>query len=246
MDIYNGMEFTNSKGFKWRVIDCRFSRRIVIESLEWMPYTVTVRKESIQKGVVFYPYGKMKDGCYRGEGVWDNSTRNPYSGVWCGLRTRTLDETFKNKHKAYLNCTLSPEWVCLQNFCDWADSTYPKDFPEIPWELDKDLLSSSGVYSPETCCWLPKEINLFLSKKSEKGIYEKKGKRGSSFALFVREGTEVYKEKNGHYIGSYPTYEDAVVKWKEVEQNRLNTLIEKYRYCLSPVVIEKLISLEIV
>lgn len=245
MDIYNGMEFTNSKGFRWRVIDCKFSRRIVIESMEWMPYTVTVRKEAIQKGVVFYPYGKMKDGCYKGDGKWDYSPKNPYMQLWCGVRLRTLNEKFKQEHKSYLNCTLCPEWMCLQNFCDWADSTYPKSFPDIDWEIDKDFLSSSGVYSPETCCWLPKELNLFLSRMTERPIYEKKGLKGSSFILYVREGTEVYKEKNGHYIGSYPTYEDAVIKWKEVKQNRLSTLIEKYRHCLSPVVIEKLSSLEI-
>lgn len=246
MDIYVGMEFVNKKGFKWRVVDCVRLKHVLVESLEWMPYEVFTKKDQILRGNLLYPYGKHKDGCYKGEGSWLYSVKNPYMQLWCGIRSRTLNDNFKQKHKSYLNCTLCPEWMCLQNFCDWADSTYPKEFPDVAWEIDKDLLSNSGVYSPETCCWLPKEINLFLSKKSEKGIYEKEGKRGSSFALFVREGTEVYKEKKGHYIGSYPTYADAVAKWKEVKQNRLNALIEKYRHCLSHVVIEKLSSLEIV
>jgi len=246
MDLHNGMIFTTKKGFKWRVLDCSVSRKVVVESLEWKPYKTTARKESIQSGVVFYPYGKMSDGCYAGEGRWLSSPKNPHFQVWCGLRTRTLDDDFKQEHKSYIDCSLCEEWMCMQNFCDWAESTKPKD-NSIRWELDKDLLiEGNRLYSPETCCWLPKEINLFLSKMSEKAIYPKTlADGGVVYRVFVREGKEKQVEKGSHYIGTYYSYEMAVDKWRWVKKQRLNALIQQYRHLMSDVVIERLSALNI-
>lgn len=246
MDIYNGMIFTNKKGFKWRVVDCQRLKKILVESCEWHQYTTVVTKESIKRGAIFYPYGKMSDGCYAGKGAWISSSKNPHFHTWASLRTRTLDTNFKQRHKSYIDCSLCEEWMCMQNFCDWAESTKPKD-TSVKWELDKDLLiEGNKLYSPETCCWLPKEINLFLSKMGEKAIYPKTLKDGSEvYVVFVREGKEKQVEKGSHYIGTYYSYEMAVDKWRWVKKQRLNSLIKQYEHLMSDVVIERLSALKI-
>jgi hypothetical protein len=241
MDIYNGMKFQNAKGFWWEVVDCSVSRKIVVKSLEWMPYTTEIRKESVQKGVVMYPYGKNKYGGYRGEGEWDLSKKNPYMGLWMGMFSRCYTSTEDN-NPSYINTKVGEEFCNFQIFCNWVEKHKPKD-TDISWELDKDLLGDGTIYSPSTCCFLPKELNLFLSKlNTSKGIYEHVCEDGTiKYRLWVREGKE--KEDN-HYVGSYNSYVEAEEKYKEIKNKRLHSLIEKYKQLLPANVLEALYKLE--
>lgn len=237
MEIYNGMKFKNAKGFWWEVVDCSVSRKVVVRSLEWMPYTTTVRKESVQKGVVMYPYGKSRYGGYKGEGKWELSNKNPHYSLWAGVLIRTKDEEFKNKNKAYIGVDIADEWLCLQNFCNWCEDNKPKH-DHLKWELDKDLLGDGNLYSPSTCCFLPKEVNLFLSKRDAEPIYEYECKDGSiKYRVWVREGSE---QTGNHYVGSYSSREEALAVWKGIKNERLQSLINTYAHLLPAHVVEAL------
>ena len=41
------------------------------------------------------------------------------------------------------------------------------------WELDKDILvKGNKIYSPDTCCFVPKEVNtVFTKRQSKRGDY---------------------------------------------------------------------------
>lgn len=65
---------------------------------------------------------------------------------------------------SYRSCKVCEEWHNYQNFAKWYDENYIEGY-----ELDKDLLQQdviNKIYSPETCCFLPKHINLFLQDKN--------------------------------------------------------------------------------
>lgn len=50
------------------------------------------------------------------------------------------------------------EWKYYSNFYQWAGN--------YDWEgkeIDKDLLGDGKLYSPDTCCFLPKALNTFLT-----------------------------------------------------------------------------------
>lgn len=240
MDIYNGMRFQNAKGYWWEVVDCSVSRKIIVKSLESVPYTTVVRKEAIQKKAIMYPYGTNQYGGYRGEGVWDVSTKNPYLSLWQGVLLRAKDDDFKQKNPAYVGVDISDEWLCLQNFCNWCEKYKPKD-STIKWELDKDLLGDGTTYSPNDCCFLPKEVNLFLAKKDIPPIYEHKCEDGRvKYRLWVREGKG---QKGNHYVGSYDSREEAMDIWKQKKNARLLSLIEKYKCVLPRHVTDALYSL---
>lgn len=55
--------------------------------------------------------------------------------------------------------TVCNEWHRFGNFLLWYQSNHQEGY-----HLDKDLLNKkeSKVYSPETCMFLPKEVNLYL------------------------------------------------------------------------------------
>ena len=55
------------------------------------------------------------------------------------------------------------EWKCFQNFAAWYEEHYIKDY-----QLDKDILCNiqhleQKIYSPETCLFIPSEVNGFFS-----------------------------------------------------------------------------------
>lgn len=73
----------------------------------------------------------------------------------------------KNKPD-YKDITICEEWENdIDSFYSWVtDSFY--DFP-MPLELDKDLMSiytGKIEYSPENCCFIPRELNIQLRKCS--------------------------------------------------------------------------------
>lgn len=229
MEIYVGMEFTNKKGFRWRVKEIIDMRNIVVESLEWMPYTTTIRKEAVVKGIVMYPYGKHRLGGYRGEGKWNASKSNPHFPHWNSLFPRCY-ESNEDCMPTYTDCVMDESWHNLQNYCNWSEKNYPKDTHGFKWELDKDLLGKgSKVYGPDTCCYLPKELNLFLARMNDAGIYEHVGVDGKIYyRVWVRQGKET-DSKQCHYVGSYPTYKGAYEIWKAKKKERHTALCDKYK-----------------
>lgn len=88
--------------------------------------------------------------------------------TWQGMLMRCYDSKFQEKHPAYIGAIVCEEWLYYSKFKEWYDENYPKHLVDkgIKFELDKDLLSENNkIYSPSTCVFLPKKINLFLANK---------------------------------------------------------------------------------
>lgn len=65
---------------------------------------------------------------------------------------------------SYKDKDVCEEWKCFQDFAEWA--TKQQNFGAKGWDLEKDLLvKNNKVYSPETCVYLPREINSFIKRK---------------------------------------------------------------------------------
>ena len=116
---------------------------------------------------------KMKNLLY-GVGIDDNT--NPkqwkengitvkcqYNIKWRDMIKRCYSEKWHLLYPTYINCTVCDEWLTFSNFKNWM---MQQDW--VGKQLDKDFLSTSKIYSPETCVFIPKELNVFitLSNKS--------------------------------------------------------------------------------
>lgn len=85
----------------------------------------------------------------------------------------------------------------IQILKKWFNQHYVEGF-----EIDKDLLSNKNkkLYSPETCVFLPREINRFLCKTTNKksqlplGVYVS---GGSIIAIHRKKYLGVFKSKKG-------------------------------------------------
>lgn len=76
--------------------------------------------------------------------------------IWRGILQRCYIKRLTLP--TYQDVTVCAEWKCFQNFAKWFENNFKPHM--IKWHLDKDiLLKGNKVYSPETCCFVPHEVN---------------------------------------------------------------------------------------
>jgi hypothetical protein len=87
----------------------------------------------------------------------------PYYRRWSHMLMRCYSDKFKPRNPTYRNTTACDEWRHFSKFRAWMEA--------MPWqgnELDKDILGDGSHYSPSTCCFVPKSVNVFWTKCDEK------------------------------------------------------------------------------
>lgn len=83
--------------------------------------------------------------------------------LWENMRVRIdyLPLLDKTKYGKYIGVTVCEEWKDFQVFSAWFGSI---SYYENGWQLDKDLLfKGNTTYSPDTCVFLPEEVNKALN-----------------------------------------------------------------------------------
>lgn len=139
-----------------------------------------------------------------------------------------FDRCYSGKNKCYEDCTVISEWHCIQNFLEWFEKNYVEG-----WELDKDILvPGNKVYGPDTCCFVPKEINNLFKRNSNKTGELPTGvtRIGSKFRSNLSSG------KRTIHLGMFNTIEEASAVYKIAKQKRITELAEKFKDSLSPLV----------
>lgn len=88
--------------------------------------------------------------------------------VWLNMIKRCYRKNTQTKQPTYIGCTVDDRWLDYQDFARWYDSHPNKN---DDYRLDKDILvSGNKVYSPETCCLVPMEINhVFNNSAAARG-----------------------------------------------------------------------------
>ena len=114
-------------------------------------------------------------------GIGYNSRREHSNKIkayekWYNMFYRCYNKKLQEKYPTYIGCSVDYQWDDYQDFADWYTI---HDIYDLRYELDKDLLvKNNKIYSPETCCLLPKALNLLiLDTPASRGSYP----RGVSF-----------------------------------------------------------------
>lgn len=82
-------------------------------------------------------------------------------GIWKEMIGRCYGERLKARLPTYKNCTVAPEWHDFQVFAEWYKNNL---YLEAEYCLDKDILiKGNKIYSANTCCLVPHEINCLLT-----------------------------------------------------------------------------------
>lgn len=89
---------------------------------------------------------------------------------WRAMMERCYSRSLHIVRPTYESCTVAEAWHDFQDFADWYEKNKPID---DSYHLDKDILMKGNrIYSPETCCFVPVQINqLFVASKSRQGLF---------------------------------------------------------------------------
>jgi hypothetical protein len=154
--------------------------------------------------------------------------------IWMGIIKRCGDV----KHPTYIDCKICEEWKVYSNFKKWFDKRHIEGF-----HLDKDILvKGNKVYSPNTCCFVPREINnLFIKCQNTRGEYPIGVKKCTNRKGF---SATIYKGKK-EYVGYFSTPIDAFNAYKEAKENWIKQVADKWKDKLDPKVYQALYNYQV-
>ena len=149
----------------------------------------------------------------------ENGKLCSYYETWRNMLRRCYSTKFQANNPTYEGCTVCDEWLTFSNFKSWMEQQDWKDK-----QLDKDLLIyKNKVYSPVTCCFIAKEINVVLTCVGAvtKGNYP--------FGVYYhKRDRKFYAQCSGEYLGMFNTPFAAHEKWQEYKLKRLEELCKTY------------------
>ena len=126
--------------------------------------------------------------------------------------------------KCYENCVICEEWLDYGVFKNWYENQRGCG---LKYELDKDLLGNGKLYSPETCCLLPRELNSMIVSRGSKNRELPTGVKRSGKRFFAQAliGTA---EKTYIYLGNFDTPEEASNAYKAFRKKRIAETAQVY------------------
>lgn len=178
------------------------------------------------------------------ENVWvDGKYIKEYS-LWQGILVRCYSEKSLTKRPTYIDIEVEEYLMYFTNFYNFIRSLKgfdEKDEYDRSFHLDKDLLvSGNKLYSTETICFIPIEVNSFLTKaKAIRGNYPigvEWVERNKAFRAKLSMNNKV-KE-----LGLFKTPEEAFYAYKEAKENHAKELAEKWKDKINPRAYEALIN----
>lgn len=137
------------------------------------------------------------------------------------MLSRCYDKKYQEKQPAYIGCYVDNYLLGFQNFAKWFEENYNEGF-----HLDKDILvKGNKVYSPQTCCFVPQEINKLFTKstKLRGNLPIGVSKLGSRFVAQVNiNGKRIH-------LGCFTTPEEAFQAYKTAKEKQIKEVADKWK-----------------
>lgn len=158
----------NKTGDEYEVLEVLDGAMCRVKFRDWYGHECIVLREYARSGIS-NPFRKVysKVG-YRGVGEYDSVNSQTIFTLWSNMLARCYDERVRERTLTYANCTVMDEWHNFQTFAEWCLAQ-----PQwgLGWYLDKDILvKGNKVYGPETCTFVPREVNnLFTLRGNDRG-----------------------------------------------------------------------------
>ena len=204
-------------------------------------YETTARANNLRKGNVkdrslpsVYGVGIIGNGIAKVCGVETKDYK-----LWKSMLGRCYDEKYSNKYPTYKDCTASDNFKYLPYFEEWCSKQ--TGFDQECWQLDKDILiKGNKIYSENTCCFVPSEVNrLFIKRDAARGdlpigvnYYKRDRKYVAKMSRF----------KEDIHLGYFYTPDEAFNAYKEAKEDYVKEVAEKWKDQIDPRVYEALMK----
>ena len=196
--------------------------------------------KNIKKIPEFKGFG-YKGTFYIGKGKYDSTYKKFYK-LWYSMKKRCYNYEIQKKYQTYIDCSVISEWHNFQNFAKWCEINYVEGF-----QLDKDILvKRNKIYSPDTCCFVPIEINNFFVKHEEK-----RGPYPIGVSHYVnKHNVNVYTSQvkilsKIKYLGEFDSIEKAFQAYKKEKERYIKWLALTWKNKISKKVFNILMQYEV-
>ena len=147
--------------------------------------------------------------------------------LWTGMLRRCYSEKYQKKYPTYEGCEVSDNFKSFEYFYEWCYKQI--GFNNKGWHLDKDLLTKGNkVYSENSCVFIPKDINLLLTKcvasRGEHLIGVHWCKKGKSFVARVNKN-----KGNREHLGYFKTELEAFNAYKQAKEAFIKEQANKWK-----------------
>lgn len=160
---------------------------------------------------------------------------------WSNMLQRVYVKCY-DENPSYISSEVKDDWKNYTNFMEWSGSQV--GFDNDGWHLDKDILvKGNKLYSPDTCCFVPSEINAtFTKNNARRGEYPIGVNFDKSKGIF---SAEEGGKKDREYLGTFDTAEEAFLAYKFQKESRIRDKANKYKDQLDPKVYDALITYQV-
>ena len=194
-----------------------------------------------EKGKIKNPYSLTIYGVgYIGEGKYkcriDTVYQKSYE-TWRSMIDRCYNKRKDGQNDSYYGIVeVCKEWHNYQNFAEWYYENY-YSVGEESMCLDKDTVCRDNkIYSPETCVFLPKKLNVAFIKISqdEFWINEINSSRTKGFSC------QITLNGKPKYLGIFDTKEELIKHKNTIRREHLLGLVSEYEEKIPAHITEKL------
>lgn len=145
--------------------------------------------------------------------------------TWKNMFKRCYSPTYQLTKPSYKGCIVCKDWWDYNSFITWYYENKIESF-----ELDKDILiKGNKIYGPETCCFVPREINILFAKSNTlRGILPI-GVRlvKNKYRAFI------YQNNKFLHLGYYNTSQEAFNAYKLAKENHIKNMADKWKAQIS-------------
>lgn len=220
-----GEVFKTNQGYKVKIIKYESSAVCEIQFLDEHGLKYKASYASISKGLIHHPFHRTVYGVgFLGDFKFKKRDDSRALMVWKSMMGRAYSDKVKKRQPRYKDCCVSEEWHNFQNFKRWYIENF-KSYMGL-WHLDKDILiKGNKTYSPETCCFVPRDINLLFTKQEKNrgdlpiGVFKDNGKLRVSLTKF----------KKSVYFSGFSTPAEAFNKYKEEKEKYIKEVADKWK-----------------
>ena len=241
-----GKEFKTKGSGKCFIIDYKSYQHVTVMFYDPI-YVTSCGVQQLKRGSVRNPYfPSFYNKGFIGVGIYGYKDRVVYK-LWTNMLERSYCPKYKTKAVTYKDVTMCEDWLNFQNFAEWCYGQKffgVKDQKGKVYHLDKDILvKGNKVYSPETCCFVPEDINnLLVSCNKNRGEYpvgvvfmKRRGDFAASVSCF----------KYRKHLGYFKTIEDAFIVYKKAKESHIKDVASVWKGKVDEKVYEALLRYEV-
>ena len=216
-----GKEIVNNQGCSMIIVEYIDANNITVEFQDEYKAKVHATYKNFTNGSIKNPYHPSVYGVgmvgvkYPTGANWKDTKEYK---AWNHMLERCYSKRLKDSRSTYKDVTCCKEWLCFENFYEWLHNqeNFDKWYNNERWAVDKDILiKGNKVYSPETCCLVPPNVNSLFTKRDRGEFPVGVTKNWNRFEASCMNPFTNKRE----YIGKYDTIEEAFLSYKEYKEN---------------------------